>query len=143
MPGNGGSARISASPAARAVVKPPPAHYLHELPAQDEERLECLFQRLDLDGNGRIDVHDLSRALRDAGVHTQYAQVFIKYIHDFYPSHIKESSNIKERFWILLNNTVTSTCDTSAMIEFLHLSLIEIFQIYCINVYFSFIYFFV
>lgn len=82
MPGNGGGARISASPAARAVVKPPPAHYLHELPAQDEERLASLFQRLDLDGNGRIDVHDLSQALREVGVHTQYAQVFIKRFYD-------------------------------------------------------------
>ncbi|XP_018403620.1 PREDICTED: calcium-binding mitochondrial carrier protein SCaMC-2-like isoform X1 [Cyphomyrmex costatus] len=79
MPGNGGGARISASPApaARAVAKPPPAHYLHELPAQDEERLASLFQRLDLDGNGRIDVHDLSQALREVGVHTQYAQKFL------------------------------------------------------------------
>jgi len=83
MPGNGGGARISASPAARAVVKPPPAHYLHELPAQDEERLARVFQRLDLDGNGRIDVLDLSEALREVGVHTQYAQyaqVFIRHI---------------------------------------------------------------
>ncbi|XP_077276191.1 short Calcium-binding Mitochondrial Carrier isoform X1 [Temnothorax americanus] len=84
MPGNGGGARISASPsprpAARAVAKPPPAHYLHELPAQDEERLEGLFQRLDLDGNGRIDVHDLSQALREVGVHTQYAQYAQKFL---------------------------------------------------------------
>lgn len=75
MPGNGGGARVSASPAARVAATPPPAHYLHELPAQDEERLERLFQALDLDGNGRIDVHDLSYALREVGVHTQYAQV--------------------------------------------------------------------
>ncbi|RLU24995.1 hypothetical protein DMN91_003087 [Ooceraea biroi] len=72
MPGNGG-VRVSASPATRVVVTPPPAHYLHELPAQDEERLARLFQRLDLDGNGRIDVHDLSQALREVGVHSQYA----------------------------------------------------------------------
>lgn len=52
-------------------------HYLHELPAQDEERLGKLFQKLDLDGNGRIDVHDLSRALNEVGVHERYAQVFI------------------------------------------------------------------
>lgn len=77
MPGNGGGARASASPAARAVATPPPAHYLHELPAQDEERLERLFQNLDLDGNGRIDVHDLSHALREVGVHTQYAKKFL------------------------------------------------------------------
>lgn len=86
MPGNGGGARVSASPAARVVAMPPPAHYLHELPAQDEERLERLFQTLDLDGNGRIDVLDLSRALREVGVHTQYAQVFahISLLHAFY-----------------------------------------------------------
>lgn len=85
MPGNGGGApRVSVSPAARVVVTPPPAHYLHELPAQDEERLERLFQNLDLDGNGRIDVHDLSHALREAGVHSQYAQVFITFILHFY-----------------------------------------------------------
>lgn len=53
-----------------------PPHYLHELPAQDEERLEKLFQSLDLDGNGRIDVHDLSKALHQAGVHRHYAEVF-------------------------------------------------------------------
>ncbi|XP_072756356.1 calcium-binding mitochondrial carrier protein SCaMC-2 isoform X1 [Anoplolepis gracilipes] len=80
MPGNGGGARVSASPAARVVATPPPAHYLHELPAQDEERLERLFQRLDLDGNGRIDVHDLSQALREVGVHTQYAQYAQKFL---------------------------------------------------------------
>lgn len=74
MPGNGGGARVSASPVARVAATPPPAHYLHELPAQDEERLERLFQALDLDGNGRIDVHDLSKALSEAGVHTQYTQ---------------------------------------------------------------------
>ncbi|XP_050450565.1 calcium-binding mitochondrial carrier protein SCaMC-2 isoform X1 [Cataglyphis hispanica] len=77
MPGNSGGARVSASPAARVAAMPPPAHYLHELPAQDEERLERLFQTLDLDGNGRIDVLDLSRALREVGVHTQYAQKFL------------------------------------------------------------------
>ena len=53
-----------------------PPHYLHELPAQDEERLEKLFKSLDLDGNGRIDVHDLSKALHRAGVHKHYAEVF-------------------------------------------------------------------
>jgi solute carrier family 25 phosphate transporter 23/24/25/41 len=54
---------------------PPQAHYLHELPSQDEERLGNLFRTLDLDGNGRIDVHDLSKALHDVGVHEHYAQV--------------------------------------------------------------------
>ncbi|XP_067210708.1 mitochondrial adenyl nucleotide antiporter SLC25A23 isoform X1 [Linepithema humile] len=78
MPENGGSApRVSVSPAARVGTTPPPAHYLHELPAHAEERLGRLFQSLDLDGNGRIDVHDLSHALREAGVHSQYAQKFL------------------------------------------------------------------
>ncbi|KAF7382639.1 hypothetical protein HZH68_014749 [Vespula germanica] len=54
-----------------------PPHYLHELPAQDEERLEKIFQKLDLDGNGRIDVHDLSKALHEVGVHKQYAEKFL------------------------------------------------------------------
>lgn len=109
MPGNGGSARISASPAARAVAKPPPAHYLHELPAQDEERLSRVFERLDLDGNGRIDVHDLSQALRDVGVHTeyaQYAQVLIKRVFMIY---------IEEMGSRTLSSTVASTLVTPAV----------------------------
>lgn len=52
-----------------------PPHYLHELPAEDEERLEKLFKSLDLDGNGKIDIHDLSIALKEFGVHHRYAQV--------------------------------------------------------------------
>lgn len=55
------------------IVHPP--HYLHELPQEDEERLEKLFNTLDTDGNGRIDIHDLSIALKDFGVHSLYAQV--------------------------------------------------------------------
>ncbi|XP_014222694.1 calcium-binding mitochondrial carrier protein SCaMC-2 isoform X1 [Trichogramma pretiosum] len=62
---------------AGAQASPPPAHYIHELPAQDEERLGKLFRTLDLDGNGRIDVHDLSKALHAAGVHERYAQKFL------------------------------------------------------------------
>ncbi|KAG7211500.1 hypothetical protein KM043_010769 [Ampulex compressa] len=67
MPGNRGNA-------AHGVMPP---HYLHELPAQDEARLEKIFQNLDLDGNGRIDVHDLSKALREVGVGKQYAEEFL------------------------------------------------------------------
>lgn len=47
----------------------------HELPHADEERLEELFNQLDRDGNGRIDVHDLSAALKDHGLSHQYAEV--------------------------------------------------------------------
>lgn len=68
MPANGGGGTSR-------LTRVMPPHYLHELPAQDEERLAQIFQRLDLDGNGRVDVRDLSAALREVGVHSQYAQV--------------------------------------------------------------------
>lgn len=74
MPANS-LARGAQMAGAAVTGAPPPAHYLHELPAQDEERLGTLFKKLDLDGNGRIDVHDLSKALHEAGVHERYAQV--------------------------------------------------------------------
>ncbi|XP_069705504.1 mitochondrial adenyl nucleotide antiporter SLC25A24-B [Periplaneta americana] len=59
-----------------SVAHPP--HYLHELPQEDEERLESLFKSLDVDGNGRIDIHDLSVALREFGVNQSYAKKFIE-----------------------------------------------------------------
>lgn len=46
-----------------------------ELPQEDEERLGKLFKQLDRDGNGRIDVHDLSEALREFGLSSVYAEV--------------------------------------------------------------------
>lgn len=52
-----------------------PPHYLHELPQEDEERLEKVFTKLDIDGNGTIDIHDLSVALKEFGVHHRYAEV--------------------------------------------------------------------
>lgn len=52
-----------------------PVHYIHELPLADEERLEDLFKTLDRDGNGRIDIHDLSAALKDIGLSDTYAEV--------------------------------------------------------------------
>lgn len=55
-----------------------PVHYVHELPQADEERLERLFKTLDRDENGRIDIHDLSAALKDIGVSHKYAEVIIK-----------------------------------------------------------------
>lgn len=64
-----------------------PPHYLHELPAQEEERLSKIFNQLDHDGNGKIDVHDLSNALHKVGVHKRYAEVilltFYLYFHLF------------------------------------------------------------
>lgn len=54
-------------------------HYLHELPLEDEERLGKLFTNLDKNGNGRIDIHDLSEALKEHGgdgvIHHHYAEV--------------------------------------------------------------------
>lgn len=51
------------------------SHYLHELPQENEDRLERLFVKLDQDGNGKIDIHDLSVALKEVGVHQHYAEV--------------------------------------------------------------------
>ncbi|XP_066251116.1 calcium-binding mitochondrial carrier protein SCaMC-2 [Euwallacea similis] len=56
-----------------------PPHYFHELPQENEERLERLFIKLDKNGNGRIDIHDLSAALREQGVSQKYAEKFIKH----------------------------------------------------------------
>ncbi|XP_037899016.1 calcium-binding mitochondrial carrier protein SCaMC-3 isoform X3 [Glossina fuscipes] len=50
-----------------------------ELPQEDEERLEKLFKQLDRDGNGRIDIHDLSEALREFGLSSVYAEKFLEH----------------------------------------------------------------
>ncbi len=50
-------------------------HYLHEMPREDEERLGKLFNSLDIDGNGKIDIYDLSVALKEFGVSHRDAQV--------------------------------------------------------------------
>lgn len=52
-----------------------PDHYDHGLHQEDEERLEKLFKSLDRDGNGRIDILDLSAALKDFGLCHTYAEV--------------------------------------------------------------------
>lgn len=51
-----------------------------ELPHEDEERLGNLFKQLDRDGNGRIDIHDLSEALREFGLSSVYAEVSVEEI---------------------------------------------------------------
>lgn len=56
-----------------------PAHYLPELPHEDDERLGKLFNNLDIDGNGKIDIHDLSVALKQYGVSHRYVQVCFKF----------------------------------------------------------------
>ncbi|XP_059217202.1 calcium-binding mitochondrial carrier protein SCaMC-2 isoform X2 [Stomoxys calcitrans] len=50
-----------------------------ELPQEDEERLGKLFKQLDRDGNGRIDIHDLSEALREFGLSSVYAEKFLEH----------------------------------------------------------------
>lgn len=46
-----------------------------EIPAEDEERLERIFNQLDRDGDGKIDIHDLSAALHEFGMSSVYAVV--------------------------------------------------------------------
>lgn len=58
-------------------------HFVHELPQADEERLEKLFNTLDRDGNGKIDVHDLSAALKEFGLSSQYAEVILDFFLGF------------------------------------------------------------
>lgn len=55
---------------------------LEELPKEDEERLEKLFSKLDTDGNGKIDIHDLSVALKELAPHINrsYAEVRIHFL---------------------------------------------------------------
>lgn len=57
-----------------------PPLQIQELPKEDEERLEKLFSKLDLDGNGKIDIHDLSEALKEIAPHINrsYAEVRIQ-----------------------------------------------------------------
>uniref|UniRef100_A0A182QLB2 EF-hand domain-containing protein n=1 Tax=Anopheles farauti TaxID=69004 RepID=A0A182QLB2_9DIPT len=60
--------------------------YLHELPQADEERLEKIFKKLDRDGNDRIDIHDLSAALKEFGLSHQYAECqFAGSVGDLHP----------------------------------------------------------
>lgn len=58
-----------------AVLEQHPVHYLHELTMAEEVRLERLFNKLDKDGNGRIDIADLSGALKEFGLSSKYAEV--------------------------------------------------------------------
>ncbi|CAB3253406.1 unnamed protein product [Arctia plantaginis] len=51
------------------MVQCHPPLELEELPKEDEERLETLFSKLDTDGNGKIDIHDLSVALKELAPH--------------------------------------------------------------------------
>ncbi|KAK7583790.1 hypothetical protein V9T40_004753 [Parthenolecanium corni] len=55
-----------------------PTDYLQSLLHEDEERLSKLFNRLDLDGNGKIDIYDLSAALKEFGVSHGDAEKFLQ-----------------------------------------------------------------
>lgn len=52
-------------------------HYFHELPMAEEERYAALFRALDKDGNGRIDIFDLSEAIKEFGLSDHYAEVHV------------------------------------------------------------------
>lgn len=54
-----------------------PPHYLHELPKEEEERFEKLFIKLGRGGDGKIDIENLSDALKEFGLHHRYAEVSI------------------------------------------------------------------
>lgn len=43
-------------------------HHNHDLTEEEERRLEDLFNRLDIDKDGRIDVNDLTEALHQLQV---------------------------------------------------------------------------
>lgn len=58
-----------------AVSGVPLAIMPNEIPAEDEERLERIFNQLDRDGDGKIDIHDLSAALHEFGLSSVYAEV--------------------------------------------------------------------
>ncbi|XP_063393488.1 calcium-binding mitochondrial carrier protein SCaMC-2 isoform X1 [Cydia fagiglandana] len=61
------------------MVQCHPPLELEELPKEDEERLEKVFAKLDIDGNGKIDIHDLSVALKELAPHINrsYAEKFL------------------------------------------------------------------
>jgi len=46
----------------------PPPHYSYELPSDEEDRLSELFEQLDVNGDGRIDIRELSLSLHMHGV---------------------------------------------------------------------------
>lgn len=46
----------------------PVPHYSYELPMEEEERFEKLFKQLDVNGDGRIDIVELSQSLHKHGV---------------------------------------------------------------------------
>ena len=47
-----------------SVSDKPHYHHVYESPSEEEERLGTLFNKLDSNGDGRIDAHDLSEGLK-------------------------------------------------------------------------------
>lgn len=48
---------------------------VQETDSEIEERLANIFKRLDKNGNGRIDIQELTTALKDSGMSQKYAEV--------------------------------------------------------------------
>ena len=68
-------------------VDAPVGHKVYELSTTDEERLEELFNKLDADGKGRIDINDLSRGLKTLNVPhhpSQMAQIKVSECFDYF-----------------------------------------------------------
>jgi len=61
----------------------PVPHYSYDLPTEDEERFEQIFRQLDVNGDGRIDIAELSASLHKHGVpdnlKDSYAKKFIQH----------------------------------------------------------------
>ncbi|XP_077986670.1 calcium-binding mitochondrial carrier protein SCaMC-2-like [Glandiceps talaboti] len=52
-------------------------HHVHELSTEDEERFSDLFNKLDMNKDGRIDIEDLTHGLKKLGVHQMPGQAQI------------------------------------------------------------------
>ena len=48
-----------------------------EPPEVDRERIEKLFKQLDVNNDGRLDVHEISRRLEQQGIDPNIAEVMI------------------------------------------------------------------
>lgn len=55
--------------------KVPSNSSVQETDSEIEERLANIFRHLDKNGNGRIDIQELTSTLKDSGVSRQYAEV--------------------------------------------------------------------
>lgn len=60
------------------TIVAPIAHGIYPQRVGEQERLEELFKKLDTDGNGKIDIRDLSKVLKDSKFGQQYAEVSLK-----------------------------------------------------------------